>query len=304
MEKVAIVLNPNSGHKLSEQLEPWLRLRLGEGAAFREITPGVDTAAWARTQADAGFDRIIAMGGDGTFRSIAAAMIGCDVPLGLIPMGTNNNIASVVGLPLEPHEAAEIALNAEPQWISGGRVGEYVFFEGAGIGLEADLWPVGEAFVRHRFGEVLEAPLKIATDRAYDLSIELDPPKDRRTVRAFTMTISNTPQTGAHLVLAPGIDIRDPMLYLTVYHDLGRLKLLASGPALHRGHKGHGYTVSRYPFMRLKVEGEHPCNVHADGTLIGTLPVEFVAIPQAVRVPMPKTPSPVQAVAGPAAGAP
>lgn len=287
MEKIAVVMNPHSGRESCDRLEPWLRLRLRDRLELLKIAPGVDAAKWAREQADAGASRVIAIGGDGTFRSIAAALIGTETPLGLVPYGTNNNIAAVVGLPHDPHEAVEIALDAEPQWIKAGRVGDYVFFEGAGVGLEADLWPIGEAFVRHRFREIIQAPLKLASDRSVELVLEIDPPSQRQTVKAFTMTISNTPETGAHLKLAPGIDIRDPALTLTVYHDMGRLDLVASAHALRQGHKGHGYTVTRYPFMRLKVQSEYPCHVHADGTLIGTLPIEVVSIPKAVRVVLP-----------------
>src|SRR5213078_2180224 len=67
------------------------------------------------------------------------ALIGTETPVGLIATGTNNNISSTLGLPADPHEAAEVAIAGEPQWVSAGRIGDYVFFEGAGIGLEADL---------------------------------------------------------------------------------------------------------------------------------------------------------------------
>jgi diacylglycerol kinase (ATP) len=287
VDKVAVVMNPNSGRQTGVQLENWLRLRLRDRLEILKIGPGVDASAWVRKQSEAGVSRVLVIGGDGTFRSIAAALIGTETPVGLVASGTNNNIAATCGLPHDPHEAVEIALAEEPQWISAGRIGDYVFFEGAGIGLEADLWPVGEAFVRHRFREILEAPLKLAGDRSVDLVLEIDPPAERQTVKAFTMTISNTPVTGAHLKLAPGIDIRDPALYLTVYHDLGRLDLIASANQLRQGHKGHGYTETRYPFMRLNIQSEYPCHVHADGTLIGTLPIDVVSIPRAVRVALP-----------------
>ena len=85
------------------------------------------------------------------------------------------------------------AIAGEPQWVSAGRIGDYVFFEGAGIGLEADLWPVGEAIVRRQFREIMRAPLKLARDRAVVMEIEIDEQPKREKVRAFTMTISNTP---------------------------------------------------------------------------------------------------------------
>lgn len=307
MDKIAVVMNPNSGHQKGAELENWLRLRLRDRVEILKISPGVDAAAWVREKAAAGCSRVLVIGGDGTFRSIASALIGTETPVGLIATGTNNNISATCGLPHDPHEAVEVALAEEPQWISAGRIGDYVFFEGAGIGLEADLWPVGEALVRHRFRDIIEAPLKLSGDRSVELVLEIDPPSERQTVQAFTMTISNTPVTGAHFNLAPGIDIRDPALYLTVYHDLGRLKLIASAHQFTQGHKGHGYSIARYPFMRLKVQSEYPCHVHADGTLIGTLPIEVVSIPKAVRVALPSpdcviTPRPSElAVAQPAA---
>jgi diacylglycerol kinase (ATP) len=302
MDKIAVIMNPNSGRGVAAQLEPWLRLRLRGRVEILKVVPGVDASKWAREQADAGVSRILVIGGDGTFRSIAAALIGTETPIGLVATGTNNNIAATCGLPHDHHEAVEIALAEEPQWVSAGRIGDYVFFEGAGIGLEADLWPVGEALVRHRFRDIVEAPLKLAGDRSVELLLEIDPPSERQTVKAFTMTISNTPVTGAHLIMAPGIDIRDPKLYLTVYHDMGRLDLLASAHTLRQGHKGHGYSTTRYPFMRLKIQSEYPCHVHADGTLIGTLPIDVVSIPRAIRVALPPpgtvlTPPPADHVA-------
>jgi diacylglycerol kinase family enzyme len=294
MGKIGVVMNPGSGHGLAARLEPWLRLRLGNQVDIHRIMPGVDACAWARNACESGFDRIVVIGGDGTFRSIAGAMIGMETPLGLIATGTNNNISSTLGLPPDPHEAAEIALTGKPQWVSAGRIGDYVFFEGAGIGLEADLWPVGEAIVRHQFKEMLHAPMKLARDRAVEIEIQIDGPSKVQKVRAFTMTISNTPMTGAHLLLAPGIDIRDEPLYLTVYHDLGRLQMIASANQIKKGHHGHGYSEKRYPFMSLKVSAAKPMHVHADGTLIGTLPIEVISIPKAIRVAYPE-PGTVQA---------
>ena len=285
MDKVGVVINPLSGGGAAARIEPWLRLRLGNRLEMLEVRAGVDVAAWARRCGELGFERIVVIGGDGTFRSVAAAMLGLETPVGLIPAGTNNNIAAVLGLPTEQHEAAEMALQDEAQWISAGRIGNYVFFEGAGVGLEADLWPLGEAVVRRNFRELLDAPLELAQDRGVDLKIQLD--DQTLTVRAFTLSISNTPMTGAHFKLAPGVDIRDPRLFMTVYHDLGRIKLLLAAPALQRGHQGHGYKAVRYPFMHARVEASRQLHVHADGTLICSLPVEIEAIPKAVRVPFP-----------------
>jgi diacylglycerol kinase (ATP) len=285
--KVAAIVNPASGRGAAAEVLSWLRLRLGERLDLCEVRPGIDAAAWARRRTEAGIERLLIVGGDGTFRSVAAALLGSHVPVGLVATGTNNNIAAVLDLPANPYQAAEVALAGEPQWISAGRIGDYVFFEGAGVGLEADLFPVGEAIVRRQFGEILRAPLRLARDRGVDIDVELDSVPQRVRVRAFTLTISNTPMTGAHLQFAPDVDIRDPALFLTVYHDLGRLDMLRAAPGLREGVHGSGYRAVTYSFMRARIEAPEPLPVHADGTLIGSLPIVVEAIPRAVRVAMP-----------------
>lgn len=285
--KVGAILNPDSGRGAAAEVRPWLRLRLGERLDLCEVRPGVDVAAWARSRAEAGLERLVVFGGDGTFRSVAAALLGSELPVGLVATGTNNNIAAVLGLPSNPYEAAEVALAGEPTWVSAGRIGDYVFFEGAGVGLEADLFPVGEAIVRRRFGEILRAPLQLARQRGVDIEVELDSEPERIRVRAFTLTISNTPMTGAHLQFAPGLDIRDPALFMTVYHDLGRLDMVRAAPGLRQGTHGSGYRAAGHRFMHARIEAAEPLHVHADGTLIGSLPVDVEAIPRAIRVALP-----------------
>jgi diacylglycerol kinase (ATP) len=287
MRRIGAIVNPGSGSGLGGRMERWLRLRLGEELDLLEVSFGVDLGAWIRHRAGLGFERILAFGGDGTFRAVAEAMEGMELPLALIATGTNNNIARTLGLPLDPHEATEIGLAGSAQWITAGRINGYFFLEAAGIGLEADLWPVGEAMIRRRFREAIEGPLALARTVPAAVEVELEEPDFKETVSAYTMTISNVPVTGAHLPLAPDADIRDPALYLNIYRSLGPMGTLRSGMDLARGRPMRPEFVSRHPFMRARIRASEPLTVHADGSLIGTLPVEVESIPHAVRVVMP-----------------
>jgi diacylglycerol kinase (ATP) len=277
-------------------MRTWLELRLAERLEVLEVIPGVDVAAWVRDQADAGVERILVLGGDGTFRLVATALLRMETPVGLVPVGTHNNIAAALCLPRDPYEATEVALTARAEWIAAGRIGAEVFFEGAGVGLEAELWPAGEAVLRHQFQHVLAAPLRFARTDAVDLDVELEPGEIRRTVRAFTMTISNTAMIGPHLVLAPGADIREPILHLTIYHDLTKLGMLVSAPRIRRGKQGRGYWIDRFPFTWARIKSaQGRCAVHVDGSLVGQLPVEVESIGHAVRVATPTLPPAVAA---------
>jgi diacylglycerol kinase (ATP) len=289
MGRIGAIVNPNSGQGLGGRLERWLKLRLGEQLDLLELAPGVDIPGWARHEVGIGCDRILAFGGDGTFRAVAEALIGIDVQLGLVATGTNNNIARALDLPSDPHEATEIALTGRSEWISAGRVNGYFFLEGAGIGLEADIWPAAEAVVRRRFRDVLAGPLALAGTTPAAVHIELEGPDHEETVSAWTMTISNVAITGAHLPLAPDADIRDPRLFLNVYRSLGPMGTLRTGLDLSRKRPVRPEFVSRHPFLRARISASEPLNVHADGSLIGTLPIEVEALPNAIRVVMPPT---------------
>jgi diacylglycerol kinase (ATP) len=288
MRRIGAIVNPNSGNGLGGRIERWLQLRLGEELDLLEISAGVDVGAWARHRAGLGCERILVFGGDGTFRAVAEAMEGMDLPLALVATGTNNNIARALGLPLDPHEATEVGLVGSPQWITAGRVNGYFFLEATGIGLEAELWPVGEAMIRHRFREVIEGPLALARTVPAAVKVELEEPDFKETVSAYTMTISNVAITGAHLPLAPDADIRDPALYLNIYRSLGPMGTLRTSLDLARKRPVRPQFVSRHPFMRARIRASEPLSVHADGSLIGHLPVDVQSIPHAVRVVMPE----------------
>jgi diacylglycerol kinase (ATP) len=296
MARVGVILNPLSGHGSAAHLSRWLRKRLRDEVEVIEIRAETDIAAWARERAQEGCERILVVGGDGTFRSVASALIGLDVALGLVATGTNNNISRALGLPVDPYEATEVALAEDSEWITAGRVNGYIFFEEASIGLEAQLWPVGEAFVRHRVREILEAPVALATNEPTAVTIELTYPDYGDTVAASTMSISNIAVTGAHLPIAPGHDIREPDLWLTVYHEMGPIGMLRTIGDLMHHQPVPAQFVSRHPFKHAKISASDPLPVCADGTKIGTLPIEVEAIPHAVRVVFPQ-----KAGAGPVA---
>lgn len=287
MPTIAAIINPYAGHGLAARVEPMLKRRLGGALEIVQLRPGLDAGVLARSYADHGYGRVLVLGGDGTFRTVAAAMLGQPAEVALIPAGHNNNIAASLGLPTDPERAIEVALGETVEWISAGRIDDYVFFEGAGIGLEASLFPIGEAMVRHEYRRLLEAPMLVAHSEAVEVDIELQSPTLHVRVYCVTMTISNSPMTGAHMKRAPGIDMRDPALYLTVYHDASRFAAMLHQYALMRGYRLPKRAVTRHPFMRATITSIHPLDVHADGSIIQTLPVTVESIPKAVRMAMP-----------------
>src|SRR5882672_9369504 len=109
-------------------------------AQFVMTNSSSELESCAQAAISQGKQLLLAMGGDGTFQSLANAASGADVVLGILPIGGGNDFASALGLPSEPTEAAEAMLCGEPRKVDLLRVRtadgqSRLYAGGGGIGL-------------------------------------------------------------------------------------------------------------------------------------------------------------------------
>jgi diacylglycerol kinase family enzyme len=135
---MAVVLNDSSG---KGECEPAAK-RLGEifGEAGREarITvarSGEELQAAMRRAVEARCDTLVAGGGDGTINTAAQALVGSDIPLGVIPLGTLNHFAKDLQIPLELEAAARVVLDGRVCRVDVGEVNGRVFLNNSSLGL-------------------------------------------------------------------------------------------------------------------------------------------------------------------------
>lgn len=94
---------------------------------------------------------IVAAGGDGTLNAVAQALLHGTIPMGIIPLGTFNYVARVLGIPLDPLSAAHVVLHGHRHAIHVGCVNQYIYLNNASIGLYPRLIEQRE-FDNSRFG--------------------------------------------------------------------------------------------------------------------------------------------------------
>src|SRR4051794_21697998 len=102
--RVFVALNPRSGTCSAEDVRQALARHFdgdGGGCEVFEIGEGSDLAGAVRRAVESGTGLVIAAGGDGTVSSVAAGVVGKEVPLGIIPLGTANVLAGELGIPLD-----------------------------------------------------------------------------------------------------------------------------------------------------------------------------------------------------------
>ena len=138
MIDVAVILNPASGSAgrdtTSERIVELFAAE-GRAATVLAVGPGRALADQARAAVEAGCRVAVAAGGDGTVNAVATALLGGDVPLGVLPMGTLNHFAKDLGLPLELAEAVHVAARGTVRRVDVGQVNGRLFLNNSSIGV-------------------------------------------------------------------------------------------------------------------------------------------------------------------------
>jgi len=227
------------------------------------------------------YDAAIAAGGDGTVAGVARALVGRDVTLGILPFGTFMNIARALEIPRDDARAAAgLIARSTARRIDVGEVGGQVFFEAAGIGLDADAFNAARAVQRGQRALALAAVGALIRRRSARVRIDVD--GRARTHRVLQAVVSNGPFYGWGFEVAPGAIMDDGQLDLVIFGDTKRRvlrELVAAAIGRDRPARGRRYRGKRITFSATR-----ELAVHADGVVVGALPQTFTVRPTALRV--------------------
>lgn len=116
----------------------------------------------ARKLADYGVqqrvDLVVVLGGDGTIMQVAAALVGTDLPMGVLPGGTGNQLAGNLRLSFNPVRAAAAIVRGKPRPFDLGRLdrpdGAHYFAVGGGAGLDARVMAATRSAQKRRWGQL------------------------------------------------------------------------------------------------------------------------------------------------------
>ncbi len=290
-----VIVNPTAGGGRAGRLVPWLRERLGPRSEARlEITDRAGQAERLAGQAASNHDRIIAVGGDGTVQEVINGMLaGEDASLGIVPMGSGNDLARSIGLPTEPNAAwtAAVGEGVRPLDLgrarNGGERGRW-FGSAGGIGFDAGVaaamanrsgWQRGPA------GYLLTTLTELRRFANREVELVVDGTTILR--RVLFIAIANGEYYGGGMRIAPGALTDDGLLDVCVVGDISRLTALRQLPNLYRGtHVAHPQ-VELLRARTLSIEGDARTLVHLDGEPFGTLPLVVEVHPSRLLVAAP-----------------
>jgi len=292
-----LIFNPVAGQGDPDQdlltirtlLEPEIDLDI------RLTTPDVDADQLAREAVERGVHMIIISGGDGTLSAAAEAVVGTNIPLGVISRGTANAFASAMALPNTIEAACQTILQGTKKVVDAAICNGKPMVLLAGIGFEAEVVEKADRETKNRFGMLAYIMAGVQQLREFEtFEAKIETEDKVITVTASAVTIANAAPPTSVLAQGPaGIICDDGLLDLTVvapanpagaiasaYH---LLQTAFSGDAAERD--DIGYLRARH----IKVTTNPPQKVVLDGEIIGTTPIDVECIPGGLTLLVPFT---------------
>lgn len=244
--KVRAILNPRAGVAAERARRavldgPWPEIDLIETRA-----PG-HARELAHEAAVAGCELVLAAGGDGTANEVAWGLLGSDVTLGLVPVGSGNGLARTLRIPLRPAAAVAALATGLTRRMDVGFLDDRPFLNVAGAGLDALVSSDFHAHGRVGGRRGVLTYVRLSLRRAFSYQAEawtLEAGPERFEGRALIVAFVNGRQYGGGAIVAPRARLDDGLLDVVLFEDAPRAEVLFNAPRLFLG------TIDGFPRYR------------------------------------------------------
>lgn len=231
---------------------------------------------------------VILGGGDGTMHAAAPALRDTGLPLGILPLGTANDLARTLDIPEDAKGAAAVILRGRIREVDLGVVNEQLFFNIASLGLSVAVTKRLNGASKRRFG-ALAYPLAAARAllRAGRFRATLRADGEESVVTTFQIAVGNGKFYGGGMVVDSEAAIDDGLLDGYSLEPRARWRLLLMARAFRAGEHEKLAGVRTFRCRTVTVTTRRPRDVTADGELVTRTPAHFAVLPRAVRVFVP-----------------
>lgn len=292
VRKVALLVNPTSGRGRGGRNAPIAARRLRDrGLTVLEImgASGAESAELARAAVDEGVDALIACGGDGTVHLALQAVAGTDTPLGIIPVGTGDDNARSIGLPMnDVAAAADVIADGRIRRIDCGLVeldeGTKRWFMGVlSAGFDSEVterannmtWPRGQL----RYVVAILGELRVFKPVEYRMQID-----DREVDQtAMLVAVGNGVSYGGGMRVCPDAKLDDGQLDVTILGEVSKWTFVRAFPSVFKGTHTKNAFVSQYRGRVIELDGPGQL-IYADGERVGPAPARIHVEPLALKV--------------------
>ncbi|MCL1907579.1 MAG: diacylglycerol kinase family lipid kinase [Propionibacteriaceae bacterium] len=241
-------------------------------------------------------DCLVVMGGDGIMHLGINAAGGTEVPLGMIPAGTGNDLCRSVGIPLDPVKAAHVItgghtmkmdLTSVVGQLAHGGTQRYVGTVVA-TGYDARVGVRGGQMSK-MWGSLAYAVAALVELRKFEpVNYRLHIDGVERALPAMFVAVANGGFYGGGMHVAPTASVTDGLLEVTIAHPVSKMTLLRLLPAMFNGSFVSDPAIERFQAKEVIVDGDRLVGL-ADGEALGQPPLGVRIEPEAMTVFVPQT---------------
>jgi diacylglycerol kinase (ATP) len=282
--RALFLVNPHSRRGREHAQEVRRRLAgLGLELVDHDATRQDSTELIRRHQGE--IDRVVVGGGDGSLNAAVQGLVGTGLPLAIIPLGTANNLARTLAVPLTIPEACELAVRGPRRHIDLGWVNDRYFFTTASIGLSVQITEELTSKTKRRWGPLAYGVAAIrALTRSRAFHADISWPGGSRHSRTVQIVVGNGRYYGSTLPVAADATIDDARLDLYSLEVRHWLEILALVPSLKSGRHGSKDSVEALRATEFEITTVVPREINVDGEICRKTPARFRVVPGALEV--------------------
>jgi diacylglycerol kinase (ATP) len=280
--RTKLIFNPGSGEtgespvKLMDVISEMQAWKLEPEAYL--VEPDSDLAAVVQNALEDGIRMFVVCGGDGTIDVIAGALAGTNATLGIIPTGTQNNVALSLGIPPADIPAAIAILRTGKRIKVDMGLAEFgenkrSFLEVCSVGLLSALFPSADAIQHGNLTRVGDLLTTLVASSPAEMHMVLDGKREIKTM-CHAVLVTNMPYIGPHFQVGSPASMNDGLLDVLLFADLSKMDLL--GYAIQvawAGGEPEDERIQHYHVRNVDIDTNPAMPLMADGLALGEGPL-------------------------------
>ncbi len=291
MKKALLVVNPSSGGERAPEFRDLAQAKLEEyfdQVLIKETQKGGDACQFAKEAAQEGFDSVFVMGGDGTVNEGISGLAKENhrPNFGFFPLGTVNDLARALGIPLDPAQAIKQFDPNRKRPLDIGQVNDSYFMNVVAIGAIPQAINNVDPDEKTRYGKMayfINGFKELINNQRYEFQIQLD--GETKEITSTTILIGLTNSIGGFETLLPDAKVDDGLLHLLYLKDSHFLDTVSAIPQLMGGvteeSNSLGYETFKEGEIKL-LDGDLQINI--DGDAGDSLPIRISVLPSHLSV--------------------
>lgn len=233
-------------------------------------------------------DLVMIGGGDGTLNLAAQALMETQLPLGILPLGTANDLARTLGITPDVKSAVRTIASGKTRKIDLGDVNKHLFFNVSSIGFSASLARNLTSQMKKKWGTVgyaLAAIKILKQSRPFSATIIHDGVETA--VKTVQISVGNGRYYGGGMTVEQNAAPDDGRLDVYSLEVSHWWEIVILFPFIRRGTHGRWRKVRAFSATSLTIHTRRPHVINADGELIGETPARFSIRKKVIEVFVP-----------------